>query len=333
MDYYEVVGSQGARLETSAKAVASALAEIDLKPWRDGLLAVSSMGASVHASVRFVNRLVRHGRRAIKLDASDMMGLGAGIDFADSYVFVSEGGRSRETIAAAQLAPRGCRLGLTNAPGAPFGGVIDAVIDLAHGEDSPVYTVGYTATLQAFGLLASAIDGVDDGDDWSALPAHVTETLASLSEKAAHVAGVINPLSSLDVVGTGASLASAAETALVFREATQTSTASFETYQYLHGPMEPLGTKAGCMLFGNNREVALARFLTAKEIPTVLVTSADVAEADGLSVIRIPELAPISRRILEMVAAQLVIGELARLRGLGIEGFRYHQDDTKIDKL
>ncbi|MGA2528461.1 MAG: hypothetical protein ABSG36_04775 [Acidimicrobiales bacterium] len=333
MDYYEVVGSQGARLESSAKAVASALAETDLTPWRNGLLAVSSMGASAHASVAFVNRLVRHGRRAIKLDASDMMGLGAGIDFADSYVFVSEGGRSRETIAGAQLAPRGSRLGLTNAPGAPFGGVIDAVIDLAHGEDSPVYTVGYTATLQAFGLLATAIDGVDDGDDWSVLPARVAETLSSLSEKAAQVAATFGPLSSLDVVGTGASLASAGETALIFREATRTSSASFETYQYLHGPMEPLSSRAGCMLFGNNREVALARFLASKAIPTVLVTSGEVAEADDLLVMRISELAPMSRAILEMVAAQLVVGELARLRGLGIDGFRYHQDDTKIDKL
>jgi hypothetical protein len=26
-----------------------------------------------------------------------------------------------------------------------------------------------------------------------------------------------------------------------------------------------------------------------------------------------------------------VAGEVARLHGLGIEGFRYHQDDTKID--
>jgi glucosamine--fructose-6-phosphate aminotransferase (isomerizing) len=333
MDYYEAVGSQSARLQSSAQNVASALAEIDLAPWRNGLLAASSMGASSHASVVFVDRLARHGRRVVKIDASELMGLGSGSDFADSYVFASEGGRSRETIAAAQIAPRGRRLGLTNNPAAPFGEVVDAVIDLVHGEDSPVYTVGYTSTLQAFGLLASAIDGVDDGDDWSALPERVSETLASLAEKAAEVAMTFSRLSSFDFVGTGASFGTAAEAALLFREATRMCTAAFETYQYLHGPMEPLTSQVGCMLFGNTREVALARFLVGNGIPTVLITSGEVAEADGLAVMRIPELAATSRAVLEIVAAQLVVGELARIRGLGIDGFRYHQDDTKIDKL
>ena len=333
MDYYEAVASQGQRLESSAGSVEDVLAEIDLTPWRNGLLVASSMGASSHASVVFVDRLVRHGRRAVNVDASEMMGFGAGTDFADSYVFVSEGGRSRETIAAAQLAPRGRRLGLTNNPDAPFGGVVDAVIDLAHGEDSPVYTVGYTATLQAFGLLASAIDAVDDGDDWPALPERVSETLSSLAEKAAAVATTFSRLTSFDFVGTGASRAAAAEAALLFREATRMCTATFETYQYLHGPMEPLTSQTGCMIFGSKRELALASYLVGKGIPTVLVTSAEVAEADGLAVLQIPELAPTSRSILEIVAAQLVVGELARIRGLGIDGFRYHQDDTKIDKL
>jgi hypothetical protein len=41
----------------------------------------------------------------------------------------------------------------------------------------------------------------------------------------------------------------------------------------------------------------------------------------------------LSGAILEILAAQLVVGELARLRGLGIDGFRYRQDDTKIDSV
>ncbi len=333
MDYYEAVRSQGSRLESSARSVRDALAETDLEPWRRGLLAVCSMGASSHASIAFVDRLVRHGRRAVKLDASDLMSLAPGFDVADSYVFVSEGGRSRETIAAAQLAPTGRRLGLTNDPSAPFSQVVDAVISLGHGEDSPVYTIGYSSTLQAFGLLATAIDGLDDGDDWRALPGRVSDTLDSLGEKAKLIAARLEGLTSLDFVGSGTSLASTAEAALIFREATQTCTATYATYQYLHGPMEPLTSQQGCVLFGDRREVSLAGFLVSKGIPAVLVTSAEVAEAEGLFLLPIPDVAPISRSILEILAAQLVVGELARLRGLGIKGFRYHQDDTKIDKL
>jgi fructoselysine-6-P-deglycase FrlB-like protein len=289
------------------------------------------MGASSHASTVFVDRLVRHGHRSVKLDASDLMSLAAGLEVADSYVFVSEGGRSRETIAAAKWAPRGRRLGLTNDPSAPLSEVVDALVELGHGEDSPVYTVGYTATLQAFGLLATALDGDDDGDDWAALPDLVTETHAALGDQAKGVAARLNELTSLDFAGHGASFAAAAEAALLFREATRTPTATYATYQYLHGPLEPLSSRQGCILFGDDREVSLAQYLVHQGIPTVLVTSSETTETAGLSVMRIPKLAATSRAIVEILAAQLVAGEVARLRGLGIEGFRYHQDDTKID--
>ena len=331
MDYYEAVLSQGARLEASARAVRSALVEADLEPWRSGLVGVASMGASWHASTVFVDRLLRHGRRAVKLDASELMALEPELDVADSYIFVSESGRSRETVAAAAMAPRGRRLGLTDNTSAPIAEVVDTLVGLGHGEDSSVYTVGYTATLQAFGLLASAIDGVDDGDDWAGLPEVFDKTHAALSSQAKVVADRIRDLTSLDVVGDRASFASAAETALIFREATRTPSATYSTYQYLHGPMEPMTPQQGCVIFGDGREVSLAQFLAGEQVPTVLVTSGETAETDSLFVMRIPKLAPISRSILEILAAQLVVGELARLRGLGIDGFRYHQDDTKIE--
>jgi fructoselysine-6-P-deglycase FrlB-like protein len=333
MDYYEAVASQPLNLERSAQNVANLLGEVDLQPWRDGLLAVASMGASSHAGNALVNRLARHGGRAVNFDASELIALGPAPALADSYVFVSEGGRSRETIAAAQLAPPGRRLGLTNCPSAPFSEVVDAVIGLGHGPDSPVYTVGYTATLQAFGILATGIDGIDDGDDWNALPESVSATLGSLSDQATSVAASMNQLTSVDFIGYGPSYAAAAEAALLFRESARMCTATYGTYQYLHGPMESLTPSQGCVIFGDQREVSLARYLALIGIPTVLVTTGDTDEADHLTVMRIPEAAPISRAILEILPAQLVAGELARLRGLGIDGFRYHQDDTKIDGL
>jgi fructoselysine-6-P-deglycase FrlB-like protein len=333
MDYYEAVLAQGARLHTSAQAVAKALATTDLEPWRSGLLGVSAMGASSHAGGAFVDRLLRHGHRAVRIDASDLMSLGPDAGVADSYVFISESGRSRETIAAAKLAPVGRRLGLTNNPAAPLAEVVDAVVVLDHGEDSKVYTVGYTTTLQAFGMLATAIDGVDDGDDWQALPGLMSATYSRLSEQAKAEALSLRELTSLDFVGDAASLASAAEAALLFREATRTCTATFSTYQYLHGPMEPMSQHQGCIIFGDGREVALAYFLASKQIPTLLVTSAETTDVAGLSVMRIPRLSALSRSILEILAAQLVVGELARLRGLGIGEFRYHQDDTKTDSV
>jgi fructoselysine-6-P-deglycase FrlB-like protein len=330
MDYYEAVAVQPSRLEASATTVRSALGAADLAPWRAGVLAVVSMGASSHAGHAFALRLARNGRRVVNVTASAFLDAGRG-DLADYYLFVSEGGRSRETIQAAQLAD-GPRLVLTNAPASPLAQVADAVIDLGHGEDSKVYTVGYTATLQALGLLASVLDGVDDGDDWAALPSR----LAALVSARLDGAALFDGATSIDFVGAAASYASAAEGALLLRESARISTATYETYQYLHGPMEPLDASSGCVLFGDGREVALAQYVAGTGARTVLITTANVPSTAGLQVVRVvrvPAAPAMSRAVLEIAPVQVIAGELARARGLGIDGFRHHQDDTKVDEI
>jgi fructoselysine-6-P-deglycase FrlB-like protein len=337
MDYYEAIASQPANLAASAATVGAALTSLDLAPWRAGTIAACSMGASSYAGRTFVHRLARHGRRAVSIEASELLslsgagGAGSNADLADGYVFVSEGGRSRETIEAALAVGPGARLGVTNAPTAPISAAVDAVLPLGHGDDSNVYTVGYTATLQAFGLLAHAIDGIDEGDDWSALPDLLASTLSSTASAAAEIALMFGELTSIDFVGTGAAASSVAEAALLFRESTRTPTAAHETYQYLHGPMESLTASQGCVLFGDGREITLAHYLARAGVTTLLVTSEFVPAEPGLAVVTLPVVPAVSRAVLEIAPLQLVAGELCRMRGLGIDGFLYHQDDTKVD--
>ncbi len=330
MDYYDTVASQPAALRHSAAQVRSALSAADLDPWRSGAVGVVGMGASSFAGHALVDRLRRHGRPAFNLDASTVMELAGRALLADSYVFTSEGGRSRETVEAVRSLPAGARLGLTNDPASPFGEAVDLVVGLGHGPDSRVYTIGYTATLQAFSLLATALDGEDDGDDLDALPAQVDLALKSLAGRAEELAGRLTALDSLDFVGRNASLASASEGALLFREATHTATSAFETFQYLHGPMEGLSGRRGCVVIGSERELSLASFLAERGIFTVLLTTEELEDGENLAVVRIADVAPLLRGVLEIVPLQLVAGELARRRGLKIEGFVYSQKDTKI---
>ena len=329
MEFDDAVAAQPLRLEQSATAVRERLKSIRLDPWRTGTLATASIGASSHASQAFVARLIRGGRRAIALDAADLFG-GAAAHLADSFVFVSEGGRSRETLEAAGTASARPRLGLTNDLTAPLGDHTDEMVGLDHGPDSPVYTVGYTATLQAFGLLATALDGRDEGDDWKALPELVGRTLTDHREPARRAAASFADVAAVDVVAPAAFRASAAEGALLVREATRTPGAAFETYQYLHGPMEPLGPETGCVVIGDDREVELAQYVAGTGAPTVLLTSRSVECEEGLTVLRIPVAPVLTRTILQALPLQLVIGELARLHGLRIGAFRYHQSDTKV---
>jgi hypothetical protein len=62
----------------------------------------------------------------------------------------------------------------------------------------------------------------------------------------------------------------------------------------------------------------------------VLVTSAPVGPEADLWVLGVAEAPTMSRAVLDILPAQLLAGEMARGRGLGIDGFLYHQDDTKV---
>lgn len=323
MDYYEAVAAQPDRLAQSARTVRETLDSIDLSAWQQGSLAVASMGASSHAGHALVHRLASHGRRVSNVDASEVLALGQP-DIADSYVFVSESGRSRETVEAARLLGGNARLGLTNNTQAPLGDVVDAIVDMDHGSDSRVYSVGYTATLQAFGLLATAIDGVRE--ESAALPELVERTLTDSAQQAQDLAEAWKNVTSIDFVGAGIARASAAEGALLIRESTRISATAFETYQYLHGPMESLNPARACVLFGDGRELRLADYLTEAGIPTVLITTETRPAA-----VTIPKATGISQAVLQIVPIQLLAGELTRLFGLEVNEFIYTQDDTKLN--
>ncbi len=330
MRYEDAVASQPDNLEVTRERVHAALSRSDLAPWRGGTLAVVAMGAASHSGWVLVDALRRAGRRVANLDASALLEDAPPTAFADSFVFISESGRSSETVGAAERVGPGARLGLTNVADAPLARAVDLNVTLGHGEDSPVYTVGYTATLQALGLVAEAIGAGTTGEDFASLPAQLSQVLSVNAAPMGELADRLAPLGALDFVGRGASLASAAEAALLFREATRTPTAVFETRQYLHGPMEPLTGERGCVVFGDGREVELARYLADREIPVVLLTSAEIEPTGTLAVVSLPAAAPVSRAVLEIAPVQLLAGGVARRRGLGIDGFVYRQDDTKL---
>jgi fructoselysine-6-P-deglycase FrlB-like protein len=281
------------------------------------------MGASSHAGQALVHRLASHGRRVSNVDASEVLALSRP-DLADSYVFVSESGRSRETVEAARLLGGNARLGLTNNTQAPLGEVVDAIVSLDHGSDSRVYSVGYTATLQAFDLLAAAIDGVRE--ESAALPDLVERTLATSAQPAQDLAEAWKNVTSIDFVGAGVARASAAEGALLIRESARINATAYETYQYLHGPMESLNPTRACVLFGDGREVRLADYLTEAGIPNVLVSTETRPGA-----VTIPKTTGISQAILQILPVQLLAGELTRLFGLDVNDFIYTQDDTKLN--
>jgi fructoselysine-6-P-deglycase FrlB-like protein len=326
MRFQDGVDAQPAVLRQSAAAVRAGL--VGIGPIQDGaLVALVGIGASEHIARSAALTWRAAGIRAVALSASELIGQ-APLS-ADVYVALSESGRSAETVAA--LSPvTARRVGITNAPGSPLTQVVDDLLLLESGPDSPVYTTGYTASLQAVGMLGEHWAG--QSLDWSSLSEQVSEVLG-------HTGPVIDALATpfgharmIDVVGSGTSIATVGEGALILREAARAHTAAHETYNYLHGPMEPLDGQTACIVVGDGREIQLASDVSALGCQTLLLTTrSDVDESDNLAVLPLSRAtSTLGQAILQILPFQALAWRLARDRGLLVDGFRYHQDDIKL---
>jgi fructoselysine-6-P-deglycase FrlB-like protein len=327
MRFEDGVNAQPQVLARSAAALRSGLPDVAALRG-DELVALVGIGASEHIARSAAAAWRAAGARAVAVPASELMSQDGPL--ADVYVALSESGRSAETVAALSRVG-GRRLGITNEPGSPLTEVVDEVLVLDSGPDSPVYTTGYTATLQAVGMLGDHWLGTTG--EWAALPGHVRSVLELSEPVVDTVAKHFDQARIIDVVGSGTADAAAGEGALVLREAARAHTALHETYNYLHGPMEPLDPQTACLVIGDGRELQLAADVAALGCETLLLTSSgDVPAADGLTTLMLPDAGtPLGQAVLQILPIQALAWRLAKDRGLLVDGFRYQQDDTKLE--
>jgi glutamine---fructose-6-phosphate transaminase (isomerizing) len=337
MRYIEAVRAQGKNLRISRAAVSGQLSSLDLAPWRDRRLGLVGMGASANAITPALRSYWSAGLTAVPWLGSELSqaGTAAGVE---AVIAVSQGGESAEIIAALRDLPDGvASLAVTDAPQAPVGRLARAALDLELLEDSNVRTIGYTGTVQGLLLLRDALaPGHAPAADWDGLADQVDELVPAAEQLAGELLETLRAARSFDLVGSGVHAGTAAQGALLLREVAKLPAAAYETYQYLHGPIEAAGPGLVLLVTGGAREVKLARSMADAGATVVLVTAVQVDDArPGLTVFPLPAPArPVTgaaaEAILGILPAQAISGALADAAGLPDGEFRYHQDDTKV---
>ena len=327
--FREALFAQPENLESAASAARTAIAEANLAPLKSGVVVFTGIGASWHALAPAVLALRRAGRRAFAVSPQDL-GHAPGGSLADAYVVVSQSGASAEPLAALEHVEGAFVAAISAAGDGPLARVADVWLPLGTMPDTPVATLSYTATLQTLGLLCDAVLSDAPDADWDLLPELARRTLADCDEKARLAAGRLQGIHTLDAVGSGASVASAGETALLAREGLRIPATGSETRQYLHGPLESAAPGLGCVLFGSERELELASSLVAYGAEVALVTAERDAALPGSSVLAIPGADELAAPILEILPAQLLVAHLASARRVAIGDLRRRQLDTKV---
>jgi len=323
-EWREAVHRQPANLAAAAGAFADAIAELDLETLRRGTIVFAGIGASAHALIPAVLALRAGGRRAFALQATELDDAHAR-ELADAFVLVSQSGASTETVAALERIEGVPMVAISARGDSPLAEASQAWLPLGPEPDTPVATLSYTATLQALGMLCDALLG-ETGTVWSELPALAAQVLDASAAPAAELAGAFAEVTAVEAVGGGPGVASARETALLAREALRLPATGMDTREYLHGPLEAVAPGFGGVIFGRERERALAESMASFGAEVLLVGDRN-ADVPGVG---LPEVPPIAAPILQILPAQLLVDEVADRRGLTIGELRRHQDDTKV---
>ncbi|MCU1469788.1 MAG: hypothetical protein JWQ39_937 [Glaciihabitans sp.] len=338
--FVDAMRSQPEQLAFAREQLVRDLDAATLASWKPGdTVGVVAMGASSHSGHALVTVLAAAGIRAVNLVASDLLLAARGYQPADHYIIVSESGRSPEPIEAARSLTVGRRIGISNFPAAQISEVLDVALGFGGFADSGVYTVGYTATLMAYALLLDRVGVVPAAEDVAHIPALVADALARYDAVAARVGALVAGATSIDVVGRGVSFSTASELALMIREGLRMQSSSFETYQYLHGPMESAVATTVVVLFGDERELTVPEPLLAAGVSVILVTAAseaDIPSAGHPNLTIVPVSAALSgfvRPIVETVFAQLVLAHGIEHKPFPIEQFVYDGLGTKVDEV
>ena len=329
MAYLEDIVDQPQNLARSREVFAQALQSADPSAFvGSGPLVLTGMGSSCFAAMPASQALRAAGRPAFALSATELLEPGGNL-LGAAYVGISQSGKSAETVEGLSRvsAPR---LSITNDGSGPLADLADVALPLGSARDTAIATLTYTAMLSATAALANSL-GAPLDFDWSRLPTLVSQTLEENAPAANEAAELFAIMDVLDCVARGSSLASAAESALLLREAVRIPAAYMDTLQYLHGPLEVAEPGRGCIVFGSGREVRLAEDLASYGMTVLLITEASVEPTRNLLVFRMPEMPDTLAPIVQILPVQLLTYRMARHRGLSADGFRHEQDDTKLE--
>lgn len=338
--FSEAVHAQPASLATAVAHIDSSLAEAELTPWRSGeTVAILAMGASTNSAHAFVTALAQHGIRAANLTASEVAAYPSRFEPGDHYVIVTESGRSPEPIEAALTRGVGRRIAITNFPDASISSVADHSIGYGGIDDSPVYTAGYLSTLVAYAAVMNKM-GVASGFDPASAPAIVESALERFAPVAASLAGCFDRITDADLIGRGFSYCSAAQGALIFREALRLAATGWETYQFVHGPLESLGKNSLLVVLGDGRELDVVPQVAKAGVEVIVLSAAPddrlselAAIGANVHTVSLAHTSPgFERTIAETVLLQLLTEAVAARQGITIEEFLYSQPDTKIPR-
>jgi len=329
--YYQDLLDQPRALEATVAGLRSAP---ELETLAAGLgrgvfsrVVLTGMGSSYHGLHPLHLHLAGRGIASTMMETSELIHYGRALLTPDTLVVaVSQSGGSAETLHLLDLnRDQAAILAVTNTAGSPLAQRSRACVLTQAGPEHSVSCKTYVSALAAMAWLGDILCREDTGAtlaDLACAPALVKAFLADLDDRAMALAGELDGIRSLFLVGRGPSLATVGTGALITKEAAHFHAEGMSSAAFRHGPLEMVHEAMHVMVFAGGAATSALNLRLMDEIRghgghTSLVDT-DPAPA------RI-------RPILEILPVEAVTLALAARAGMEAGAFRWATKITTVE--
>jgi glutamine---fructose-6-phosphate transaminase (isomerizing) len=286
-------------------------------------IVLTGMGSSLHALHALQLRLVRAGHTSMMIETAELVHTHANLlDEPTLVVTVSQSGRSVEVLQLLELLRERERrpfvIGVTNSSDSPLFSRANAAVLMRAGPEFSVSCKTYLATLVALEWLGGALCGDELGplirELERAAPA-VQDYLADWRNHVLHLAGELNGVRNLFIVGRGESLAAAGTGGLIVKESAHFHAEGMSSPGFRHGPFEMLSDEVFVLVLqGDPATMALNEAL-ARDVNAAGGRAALAGDAAERGPFRLPKVPASLRPVVEMLVVQMISLALGLLAG------------------
>ncbi|HJT00376.1 MAG TPA: SIS domain-containing protein [Terriglobales bacterium] len=287
---------------------------------------LTGMGASLNALQPLYLSLLACGTSALLVETSELIHfLPRLLDESTLVIAVSQSGKSAETVRLLELPKRkSAVIGVTNVADSPLALRADASLVTRAGSEFSVSCKTYVSALAVLAWLGDLLCGGQPGSvsELTHAPKLVRDYLSHWQRHVDVLMRELEGVRDLFFLGRGSSLAAAMDSGLTIKESTRFHSEGMSSAAFRHGPFELVGPQVFALVYAGDSQVESLNRSLVSDIRRAAGRAFLCGANTDLEPLRLPEVSPALRPILEILPTQMISLALAALTGIEAGKFR-----------
>lgn len=283
---------------------------------------LTGMGSSLYAMDCVRGYLTQHDIPAISLSAFELSRFQfQQVNPKTLIVAVSQSGNSAEVIELAERAKKHTTIvGIYNNENSKLQSIADFQLPIRAGKEVSITSKSYQNTMLIMNILARSLTGKLDGSFWTEAESAANwccQWLDNWEKRSQKMYEFAQGIDLFDLLANNASLSTARQLSLAYREGLHNCTAVWECADYAHGQYHSakMGSRYLAQMFfpvfkEDTKEAKMLSFILDHGGKVILYTNTNVPTQERLLVVPMPDLPETLMPMAESAAAETLLGLL-----------------------